>query len=234
MSLRLLYELQQLDSVRAEGQAALDEVQAALSDNRRIVSVQHQVERVRAQYTKQSTLRRDAELALQRIETREQEIEARLYGGAVTNPRDLGALQEEQAMLQRRRSDAEDTLLELMVIAEELQDLLTSGERTLAALEEQRRQRIPRLQDQERMLNGELAALNRDREALLPQIESHLLALYESLLSTRGGQAVSRVDAIRSMCETCRVTFPRSDLRRIRSEGAIVQCNNCRRILYLE
>ena len=234
--LRELYELQQLDLVRAEKQRTLDVVRAELADESNLRQVRARFANIQARYTSQNALRRDAQLAVEQIEAREEIVQNRLYGGAVTNPRELEAFQEEQSMLSRQKAEAEDLLLERMVAAEEMQEALASTQETLAALEEQRSLRVPELQRQGRMLSAELQDLNRRRDEMLPHFPPQVLSTYETLLTSRDGQAVSRVAAGRGrdICEACRVALPRSDIQRLRSGESLVQCNNCRRILYME
>lgn len=234
--LRELYELQQLDLVRAEKQKALDAVRAELADESNLRQVRARFANIQAQYTSQNALRRDAQLAVEQIEAREEVVQNRLYSGVVTNPRELEAFQEEQTMLSRQKSEAEDLLLERMVATEELQEALASTQETLAALEEQRSLRVPELRHQGRTLSAELQDLNRRREEMLPQFPPQMLSTYETLLASRDGQAVSRVEAVRGreVCEACRVALPRSDIQRLRTGESLVQCNNCRRILYME
>ena len=234
--LRELYELQQLDLVRAEKQRTLDAVRAELADESNLRQVRARFANIQVRYTSQNALRRDAQLAVEQIEAREEIVQNRLYGGAVTNPRELEAFQEEQSMLSRQKAEAEDLLLERMVAAEEMQEALASTQETLAALEEQRSLRVPELQRQGRMLSAELQDLNRRRDEMLPHFPPQVLSTYETLLTSRDGQAVSRVAAGRGrdICEACRVALPRSDIQRLRSGESLVQCNNCRRILYME
>ena len=234
--LRELYELQQLDLIRAEKQKALDAVRAELANESSLRRARARFENIRARHTSENALRRDAQLAVEQIEAREEVVQNRLYGGAVTNPRELEAFQEEQAMLNRQKSEAEDVLLERMVETEELQEALASAQETLAALEERRSLRVPKLRRQGRVLTDELQDLNRRREEMLPQFPPQTISTYETLLATRDGVAVSRVEGSRGrdVCEACRLALPRSDTQRLRTGESLVQCNNCRRILYME
>lgn len=236
MSIRELYELQELDWARAEKGRVLDEVRSELADDSNLSRARLLLSRLQAQHTTESALRRDAQLIVEQIEAREQAVENRLYSGAVTNPRELEAFQEEQATLGRQKAEAEDVLLERMVAVEELEESLDETRSALSAMEERRQARVPQLQEQERALSAELDALERRRSELLPQFDGVTLSTYETLLASRGGHAVSKVEASRGndICGACRVALPRSDAQRVRSGDTLVQCNNCRRILYLE
>ncbi|MYE54875.1 MAG: hypothetical protein F4X34_06745 [Chloroflexi bacterium] len=234
--LRELYELQKLDTVRAEKQRTLDAIRAELADESNLRQVRARLATIQAQYTSQNALRRDAQLAVEQIEAREELVQDRLYGGAVTNPRELEAFQEEQTMLSRQKSEAEDILLERMVATEDLQEALASTQEALATIEERRSLRVPELRSQGRALSGELEGLNLTRDEMLPQFPPQMLSTYETLRASRDGQAVSKVIASRGrdVCEACRVALPRSDIQRLRTGESLVQCNNCRRILYME
>lgn len=234
--IRQLYELQQLDLVRTEKRKILDAVRAELADESNLRQVRARLANTQSQYTTQNALRQEAQLAVEQIEAREEVVQNRLYSGAVTNARELEAFQEEQAILRHQKSEAEDLLLELMVATDELQEDLADAQETLAAIEEQRSARVPELQRQGRALSAELRDLNRRRNEMLPQFPPQMLSTYETLLANRDGQAVSRVEAGRGrdVCEACRVALPRSDTQRLRTGEALVQCNNCRRILYME
>ncbi|MYC06532.1 MAG: hypothetical protein F4X57_05080 [Chloroflexi bacterium] len=233
LSLHELFDLQEIDLARAEKQETLDKVRAELADDARLRQAQQRLAQLESEYTTQSALRRDAELVVEQIETREEGVQNRLYGGMVTNPRELEALQEEQAILRTQKAEAEDVLLERMVTTEELQDALSRFREGVAALEARRTQRLPMLQEQELTLSAEIEELESRRAAMLPQFPPRILSTYETLRANRGGQAVSMVESARGreICGGCRVALPRSDVQRLRSGEALVQCNNCRRIL---
>lgn len=231
-----LYQLQELDWIIAERQQALDAARTELADDSGLRRARLQLAHLESQYTTQNALNRDAQLIVEQIEAREQGVVSRLYSGVVTNPRELEAFQEEQAMLLRQKSEAEDVLLEHMVAVEELQENLNSARSAAADIEERRRQRVPVLRAQERSLSEELETLQRQRAALLPQFPPQVLSLYQTLLTSRDGQAVSKVELARGreICGACRVALPRSDIQRLRTNDSLVQCNNCRRILFVE
>ena len=236
LSLRELYQLQELDWITAEKRQTLDAVRTELADDSNLRRARLRLARLETEYSSQNALRRDAQLVVEQLEAREQVVQSRLYGGAVTNPRELEAFQEEQAILLRQKSEAEDTLLEHMITVEELQESLAGARNAVAAIEEHLRQRVPALRTQERSLSEELEALQRQRAALLPQFSPQMLSTYETLLSSRDGYAVSKVELTRGreICEACRVALPRSDIQRLRTDDSLVQCNNCRRILFVE
>ena len=236
LSLKELYNLQELDLVRVEKQQALSAVQAELADESSVRRAQQRLAQVDAQHTNRSALRRDAQLVVEQLEARAESVQERLYSGAVTNPRELEAFQEEQAILGRQISESEDMLLERMLETEELEEELATARAAFQSLEEQRRERVPQLKMREQTLVAELDALELRRAEMLPLFPPQMLSTYETLLASRGGQAVSKVELARGreICAVCRVALPTSDSQRLRGGDPLVQCNNCRRILYVE
>ena len=98
---------------------ALAEVREALAGDPQLTAAQRRMRQIEAQHSERNAQWQSAQLAAQRLEEQLKNVENRLYGGAVTNVRELEAFQEEQAALQNRISAAEDTLLEHMIATEE-------------------------------------------------------------------------------------------------------------------
>ena len=69
------------------------------------------------------------------------------------------------------------------------------------------------------------------RANMAPQIPPVVLSIYETLLKSRGGQAVARVE--RAACQGCRITLPTMDVQRAKNADELVHCNSCGRILYV-
>ena len=168
---------------------------------------------------------------MQPLDERLQAIDERLYSGVVKSQRELGAYDEERRHIQEQRSVEEDRLLELMVEVEDLQSQRSRAEERLATLEARGVAERPGLLIEEQRLAGELEVLHRDRASLTPEIPQSSLAVYDALIKTRGGHAVAKVE--RGLCQGCRIALPTTDLQRARASLSLVQCNSCRRILYV-
>lgn len=229
--IKRLYDLQELDWKIQAHEKALAEVRARLADDSALTAARQRLQLAEARLSERMGHRRDLELAIQQLREKIEGVEQKLYEGSVTNPRELAALDEERAMLQRQLGEQEEKLLEAMVQAEEAQAAREQARELASRLEGERSALRQELQGQMETLEAELAALRRERSALTPQVPAQVLALYESLLKSRGGHAVARVE--RNLCQGCRITLPETDLRRARSGQVIVQCNSCRRILYV-
>lgn len=159
--------------------------------------------------------------------------EARAISGRVTSPKELTAIQEEVAALQRRQSALEDDLLERMERREtldaELAELAGRREGLSSEQAEVVKARDAALAEIDRELEAQRAA----RAALAPRIDPQLLTLYEQLRARLGG--VGAAALVGNTCQGCRVSFSRVELDALRALPAerIKRCENCRRILVI-
>ena len=232
MSNKRLYDLQELDWALSADEASLEEVRARLEDESEINAARARLQKLTAELDKRAPLRRALESSLARLEERLQAAEQRLYGGAVTNPRELSASEEERRLLQEQRGAEEDSMLDVMVEIEELQSSRDATQELLGRLETDREAEYADLLQRQDALVVRIDELRRGRQRITPEIPVAMLSVYESLLKTRGGHAVAKVE--RGLCQGCRLALPTMENQRAKSSQGIVQCSSCRRILYVE
>ncbi len=232
MSNKRLYDLQELDWALSADEASLKEVRARLEDESEINAARARLQKLTAELDKRAPLRRTLESSLARLEERLQAAEQRLYGGAVTNPRELSASEEERRLLQEQRGAEEDRMLDVMVEIEELQSSRDATQELLGRLETDREAEYADLLQRQDALVVSIDELRRGRQQITPEIPVAMLSVYESLLKTRGGHAVAKVE--RGLCQGCRLALPTMENQRAKSSQGIVQCSSCRRILYAE
>src|SRR5438132_2362231 len=131
-----LYQLQQLDleleRLAAEQQAAVK----ALQGNPTLQKLR--VEHNAAQQQLRSGLQaqKEAEWTLEELNRRLAAQEQRLYSGMVSNPKELNALQQEIQHLRAQQGRQEDTFLEVMEVAEALQEETRRKAETIQQMEE--------------------------------------------------------------------------------------------------
>ncbi len=232
LSNKRLYDLQELDWALSADEASLKEVRARLADESEINAARARLQKLTAELDKCAPLRRNLESSLARLEERLQAAEQRLYGGAVTNPRELSASEEERRLLQEQRGAEEDRMLDVMVEIEELQSSRDATQELLGRLETDREAEYADLLQRQDALVVRIDEIQRGRQRITPEIPVAMLSVYESLIKTRGGHAVAKVE--RGLCQGCRLALPTMENQRAKSSQGIVQCSSCRRILYVE
>lgn len=157
--------------------------------------------------------------------------EGRLFSGGVSNPKELGALQAEVEMLKRKKSALEDDLLEVMDQREKAAATLASigGERTAALRESDDLGGTVRRLIEE--IDADLATRTAKREQIAAEIAPDLLQLYDKVRSTKGGVGAAPLRG--GTCEGCHTQLPAREVERMRAEGGLQRCDNCRRILVI-
>ncbi|HEV2758902.1 MAG TPA: C4-type zinc ribbon domain-containing protein [Acidimicrobiales bacterium] len=171
----------------------------------------------------------EGELAL--LESKVSELDAKLYSGAVTVPRELQAMQTEGDAMRQRRASLEDEVLEAMGARETLDEQLGQLESRREELDREGvRLRAAVAEGQagvDRDLEAELAA----RQAAAAAIPADVTALYEQLRARLGG--VAAAPRVNGRCGGCHLALPATELDRLRKEPAdtLVRCEQCERIL---
>ncbi len=230
--------LARLLDLQAEDTAILrlNERRAALPEAARLSEVNDQLAELNADIEiatkqndeigrEQSKLEGEIELIDQKIAREEQ----RMYAGTVSNPKELSALQAEVASLQRKKSMVEDGLLEVMDQKEQASntlDLLTAERTTLAGEAEQLTAAVGELTSD---IDKELAEHTAARDKIAPEIPGDLLTLYDKLRESKGGVGAARLEG--GTCQGCHTKLPAKEAERVRNEGGLQRCENCRRII---
>ena len=173
--------------------------------------------------------RLEGELAL--LESKVSELDAKLYSGVVTVPRELQAMQTEGETLRERRASLEDEVLEAMSTRETLEEQVADLERRRAELDaEGARLRVAVAEAQaevDRELARELEARAEAATLIPPDVD----ALYEQLRHRLDGVAAAPL--VNGRCGGCHMALPATELARLRKEPAetLVRCEQCERIL---
>jgi hypothetical protein len=226
-----LYALQEIDSAIEAATASLAAVEEQLGGAEELIAGRQAVEEARHALEGVSRQQRELEWQVDDLRSRLSDVEGKLYGGSVRNPKELAGVQEEANILKGQLRRREDELLELMVRVEETQATLREAEESLSEMDERWRQAQQELMGEKERLEGELAGLEDRRERQSGLIEARVLALYENLWERRQGRAVVKVE--RGMCGGCRISLPMTVLQKARSGLDVVQCVSCERILYV-
>jgi len=228
-SARQVYELQELDQALDALQAQLKTLDARRGDRSTLDAASKALEEQRTRLRDLQLKQRAQDGELASLQSRLHEIEGQLYGGSVTNPRDLEGLQREQGTLKERIAKMEEALLALMQSLEEAQAALTKAEAAAPGLEVSWRDEQQKVVQEAERLRGHMRSLVVKRAALAQALAPQEVSLYARLRATRGGAAVAVVE--RAVCGGCRVSLPTHMVQRARLGREMVFCPSCGRIL---
>jgi predicted nucleic acid-binding Zn-ribbon protein len=226
-----LYALQEIDSAVEATKASLAAVEEQLGESEELIAARQAVGEGRDALEDVSKQQRELEWQVDDLRSRLSDVEGKLYGGSVRNPKELGSMQDEANILRGQLRRREDELLDLMVRVEDRQAALRAAEESLTDVEESWRQDQKDLTSEKGKLEGELAGLEERRKQQSGLIEARVLTLYDNLWERRQGRAVVKVE--RGMCGGCRISLPMTVLQKARSGMDVVQCVSCERILYV-
>ena len=226
-----LYDLLGVDEDIGRHNQTIASLDAALADTQRLVETRQAVEETRDTLRKQQTERRDLEMTVDASQTKAGEVEAKLYGGIVRNPRELEDLQTELNLLRAQQKRHEETLLQSLEGVEETEGSLVALETTLEEMESSWQQDEARMLDERSNLQKDLAQLQKKRDGMSALVSPVHLSLYDTLRSTRQGLAVVKVE--RGSCQGCRITLPTRVVQQARTSPEPVKCPSCSRILYV-
>ncbi|HET9895848.1 MAG TPA: C4-type zinc ribbon domain-containing protein [Streptosporangiaceae bacterium] len=172
-----------------------------------------------------------AEADVEQVRARIQRDRERLDGGMISSPKELENLQSEIQSLQRRQSDLEEIVLDVMERREAnqssldaattergevqagLQTVIGARDRALAELDEQ------------------AAKATATRTQIAGATPGQLLELYDKLRAQYGGVGAAALRQRR--CQGCNLTLNTVDLNAIRAapDDEVLRCEECRRIL---
>jgi len=165
------------------------------------------------------------------LEARAKDVEAKMYSGEVSSPRELQAMQADVEQLQRHRRDVENRELEVMEQREPFDAELASLADRRAALAADAAALGTALASAEAEIDAEAQAERDARNALTVDLDAALLAAYEQRRANAQGVGIARL--VGTTCQGCHLTIPSTEAQRIKRapEGAIESCDNCGCIL---
>jgi predicted nucleic acid-binding Zn-ribbon protein len=149
---------------------------------------------------------------------------------AVKTNQEYHAIQHEIAHAQGEVKKHEDTMLERMVEADDLAATIKTADAELAAEQKTIAADRTAMHVEHAAVQTALDALGSQRAAVVAAIDRRVLAIYETAAAKRQGIAVA--EARDGGCLVCHVRMRPQMFNEVRRNEAIVQCENCQRILY--
>ncbi len=165
------------------------------------------------------------------VEARLADLDGKLYGGAITSPKEATSLQGEMVHLRKRQDDLEGQVLEIMELIEpldaELLALAAAGESQDAIVVAAR----TLLDETEAAIADDLAASAERRSAAVAEVPDEVLARYEKGRPSFGSSAVVRFSG--SDCSGCPYSMPAVEADRVKSmeAGTLTDCSECGRLV---
>lgn len=225
-----LFRLQKTDSELDRARTRLLEIEIALNENESLRRAQKAFDRSAENL---ESARKSLQIAEENVKTQRIKIEqseSALYGGKVTNPKELQDIQQEVGSLKRYLEVLEDRQINEMIAVDEAEDIHNIAVRDLEDVKAATRDQNVLLVEEKARLENDIRRLESERDATASSIESDDLRLYEELRIQRNGIAVTKVSD--RTCAACGSTLSAALLQAARSPTRITRCESCGRILY--
>jgi predicted nucleic acid-binding Zn-ribbon protein len=226
-----LYALQETDQALDKAQSRLAEIEAELGESDEMVLAREAADEKRRVVDELRPRLSDAEWSVDEVRSKAADVEKKLYGGAVTNPKELADLDADLKSIKGQIVKREDVMLGLLVEIEEAEAQLASAQGRYSDIEADWKQQQEALLREKGQIEPQVVALHARRDLQSPSVDRSSLRLYELLRERHAGQAVARVE--RGMCQGCRITLPVSVLQKVRSGTDLIQCVSCERVLFV-
>jgi len=163
------------------------------------------------------------------VRKREDRDRALMQSGT-TNPKQLNDLQHELEVLERRQSNLEDSLLEVMERREELQRDESGHMTAIDGVQGDLSAVQKTLDDARAEIDATTQDREQHREKLVATLDPELVALYQRQRAATGvGAGVLQG----KRCGACRIELDRGEIARISAaaDDDVLQCPECRAIL---
>lgn len=230
-TVRQIFALQELDIILDRVQDDQTKTQAELKNGDGIGVLESELERDAELLLESELQQRATKLEAETQKERSETLNSQLYGGEVTNPRDLESLEHEHSnvlKLIEQHQAALDGISEKVAVAQfkksELEDKLDEAR---AAWEI----RQTELEASLKGLVTEREEIEAQRSKLTEDLDPVSLEQYELLRKSKGGLAVAKVH--RGLCQGCKMSLPTHQQQRVRSGRQTVLCSSCGRMLFL-
>ena len=224
-----LYKLQEIDLEIEHEEQTLSQKSSQLGDRQVLDNAQNKLNMEQKQLEELKHQQHDAEWEVDDILSKIAAAEEQLYGGKITNPKELSNLQHEVSTFKTKSDLLETRALEIIDQVEAAEKSLAAASSEFKKLEEEWYQQQQQLSDDMEKLKSRLTDLKQKRQQLVEEIEPQAVELYEKIRQQKK-PPVAKVE--QGICHVCRISLSASELQRIRS-GNPIQCGSCGRILFL-
>jgi predicted nucleic acid-binding Zn-ribbon protein len=165
------------------------------------------------------------------LQAKAAQADKQLYSGTTNNPRELQALQDDIASIQRRISRLEDDELEIMEASEPVEAERAALLAERSTLDDDAVRWRAELAESETSIEAELATVRQERATAAGEVPDELWSEYDRLRKQLGGVAIARL--VGSTCQGCHLGLSAVEVDRIRHLplDEPVHCEECGRLL---
>lgn len=225
-----LFQLQEIDTAIDKARKRILEIQSLIKNDKTIQTAQAKVEKQEKLYIKVKNEFDELNDEIQTRKNKKSQSESSLYGGGISNPKELQDLQKEISYLTSTISEMEDQLLQKMIQLENVEEELSEDKANLKTINSDFETRKSLLLGEKNQLENTIDSQNEQRRSIVGQIDTQTLEIYRSMRESKSGYAVARLED--DACSACGTSLTASQRQQARSPGTLLYCPSCGRIIY--
>ena len=153
--------------------------------------------------------------------------EERLF--AIKTHKEYEALQKEITDTRKENLEIEDKTISVMTEIEEIEAVLAEEKEDYASLKEQSAEQIAEKEKKIEELQISREPAEKEKSEIVSKIDPKILPLYEKIFN-RNGRALALAE--NEKCTSCNINIPPQLYNEILKQTKLVQCPNCKKILY--
>ncbi len=228
-----LYDLQEVDVKISGINARLAELTGAKPLRQRWSGAKSALQAAEKSLNELETELSECEVKLKSIDEKRTSHEKRLYGGSISSPKELDAVEREIKALKDQQGALDGRTLELYELVEGSRENVEAARRSAGDIETELRKALKAENTEKARLEADLAELMSQRAAKASQItDKPLLSRYEAIGKRNGGTAIAMVK--NNQCSGCHVSVTSFTVRQMFLDKDIPMCENCGRMLILD
>jgi predicted nucleic acid-binding Zn-ribbon protein len=225
-----LHQLQVADLEIREKRRSLQDITSRLEHSEAVASAETELSALESRLTAARGNQRQLEYDVDDVTAKVRDLNNRLYGGSVHNPKELISLQQEIDSIKKHLSQKEEALLDAMGALEAMEAEADTLRSRAAGLREEWDRQKEGLSAERSTVESALARLLEVRQSARLELGDEVSRLYDQLAQTKG---VAVVQVEQGRCRGCNLTVPTGLWQRARA-GEMVQCVSCGRILHVD
>ena len=230
-SIKSMFDLQKIDSKLDKLKNNILKIENELANNTNLEIVQNKINHTTSKLSEIEKFKRQSENKLSEITQKSSSIEKQLYGGSVSNPKEMEAIENSRIFLNKEKTDEEDKLLKIMIYQDEFNKKLQEGSAAINKIKTLMNIKKDKFSNIKSETEIEMSKLITKKEKLETKIKKNHLSQYELLRKTKNGLAIVKVE--KNTCQGCRIALTTTELQKIIQLKDIIQCKMCNRILYV-
>lgn len=227
----ILLELQKIDNdINEEGKKKRELPSRIERINKEIQELKNDLKNKHGNYKELQLKLKRKELDLSEKSNKIKKHQEDLYGGKISDIKELKQLQRVIANYEEEKDNIENELLNLMEEIEELNKLVNKLEEDLKEKEKYLQKRQQEMELVASRIEESMNSLNiKRKERLIKLTDNRLLKEYELLKKEKGGKAIVKVNS--SICSGCSLDLPSDIIYQLKKGQILITCPNCNRIL---